>query len=199
MTPSGLNTLTFSDPYAKLTFTAFAASTFSRTLYIDLDSTYCAYANAGLLPAEGTDIYLPERGRFIGSLSAAFASLERGGHTLVILDSLSSFYSLYYPAKSIGSLNRLLCVLVMLLVRCGMDLKIPVLVTSMLRYRQDRGWVQSPAARRLVETKSVVRLEAVGSQAEQPIEDKTRSVEIIAHPSLDPGSRFSYPDLIAWR
>ena len=33
-----------------------------------------------------------------------------------------------------------------------------VLATSMLRYRKDGGWVQSPASRRMLQRKSAVKL-----------------------------------------
>jgi len=191
LTTSGLNTLTFTDPFNKLAFTSLIASRFQRTLYIDLDSTYSAYANAGLIPAQGVDIFLPEKGRFMHCFANAIADLEQGRHSLVIFDSVSSFYSLYPPEQKMGPLNRLLCILVMLLVRCGIDLHFPVLITSMLRYRNEKGWVQSPAAKRLVEMKSVVRLSAIRFEDRQAIEIQT-------HPFLDAGTRFDYENPITW-
>lgn len=193
LTTSGLNTLTFTDPYIKLKLTSLAAFEFKRTVYIDLDTAYSAYAGAGLIPTEGADIYLPSYGRFMACFTDAVKQINQRHHSLVILDSVSSFYSLYYsPEKNIGLLNRLLYVLVMLLLRCGKDLQIPVLVTSMLRYRNDKGWIQSPTARRLVEMKNAVRLSVEKSSEGQ-------AVEILAHPNLEAGTRFEFADLIAWR
>src|ERR671928_169430 len=78
--------------------------------------------------------------------------------SLVIFDSVNSFYNLFPMWHRMGTLNHLLSVLIMLLVRRGVDVNIPVLATSMLRYRKEGGWVQSPASRRLLQAKSVVKL-----------------------------------------
>jgi hypothetical protein len=48
----------------------------------------------------------------------------------------------------------------MLLVRQGVSLGVPVLATSMLRFRKEGGWKQSPASRRLLQKKSAARMEA---------------------------------------
>jgi hypothetical protein len=47
----------------------------------------------------------------------------------------------------------------MLLVRQGVSIGVPVLVTSMLRYRKEGGWKQSPTSRRLLQQKSFTRFE----------------------------------------
>ena len=61
---------------------------------------------------------------------------------------------------SISRLNHLLSIFIMLLLKHGVYLNIPVLVTSMVRYRKvsEGLWVKSPACRRLLHQKSVVRL-----------------------------------------
>ncbi len=74
----------------------------------------------------------------------------------------------------------------MLLVRRGVDLNVPVLVTSMLRYRKDGGWVQSPASRRLLQRKSIVKLS---------VEWRERSdlaLKIVEHESIEAGMIFVY-------
>ena len=61
---SGLNTLMFTDPYAKLCYTAHLTSQFDRVIYIDLDTTFTAYFNAGFMHTNSIiDIYLPSEGR----------------------------------------------------------------------------------------------------------------------------------------
>ena len=81
---------------------------------------------------------------------------------------------------SISRLNHLLSIFIMLLLKHGVYLNIPVLVTSMVRYKKvsEGLWVKSPACRRLLHQKSVVRL-SVEMSAEKDL-----SVNIMKHPSI---------------
>ena len=81
---------------------------------------------------------------------------------------------------SISRLNHLLSIFIMLLLKHGVYLNIPVLVTSMVRYKKvsEGLWVKSPACRRLLHQKSVVRM-SVEMSAEKDL-----SVNIMKHPSL---------------
>lgn len=182
----GLNTLLFSDPYAKLCFTASLASS-AKTLYIDLDTAFSAYLSAGMINAN-VDVYLPSEGRFMAMFQEALARVPRC--SLVILDSINSFYSVYYDhyrkheRRAGGSINHLLSVLLMLLVRQGVTHGVPVLATSMLRFRKEGGWKQSPASRRLLQKKSACRL-----QVERA--DEEVALKVLEHDTLRAGS--SYP------
>jgi hypothetical protein len=154
----GLNTLMFSEPYAKLSFAAHLVSLFEKVIYIDLDTTFAAYFNEGLIKANSIDIYLPSEGRFVPMIKDVLESMDKG--SLVIFDSVNSFYNLFPARRKTSALNHLLSVLLMLLVKRGIDESIPILATSMLRYRKDGDWVQSPASRRLFHQKSAVMLRA---------------------------------------
>ncbi|MGI0023768.1 MAG: hypothetical protein ACREA4_01325 [Nitrososphaera sp.] len=169
----------FTDPYAKLCFTALLASQFERTIYLDLDTTFTAYFRAGLVKTENViDIYLPSDGRLVPMINDVLASLPSSG--IVIFDSVNSFYNLFRTQeKTMGSLNRLLSVILMLLVRRGVDSGVPVLATSMLRYRNAAGWVQSPASRRLLQNKSRVKLKVEMGEAEDSL-----VVRIVEHDSI---------------
>ena len=112
----GLNTLMFSDPYAKLCFTVQLASEYDKVTYIDLDTTFAAYFNAGLVQPGSVDVYLPSEGRLVPMIKDALESMGRS--ELVIFDSVNSFYNLF-PVQETGDLNHLLSVLLMLLVRRG--------------------------------------------------------------------------------
>jgi hypothetical protein len=81
---------------------------------------------------------------------------------------------------SISRLNHLLSIFIMLLLKHGVYLNIPVLVTSMVRYKKvsEGLWVKSPTCRRLLHQKSVVRL-SVEMSAEKDL-----SVNIMKHPSI---------------
>jgi hypothetical protein len=82
---------------------------------------------------------------------------------------------------TVGRLNHLLSIFIMLLVQHGIYYKIPVLVTSMVRYKKvsDDLWVKAPACRRLLNQKSVVRLSV------EMLNDNDLSVKVMKHPSID--------------
>ena len=181
----GLNTLTFSDPYAKLCFAAHVVSQYKKVIYVDLDTTFTAYLNAGLVRANSVDIYLPSEGRLVPMVKDVLESMRTS--SLVIFDSVNSFYNLFRARDRTGGLNHLLSVLLMLLVRRGVDEKIPVLATSMLRYRKEGGWVQSPASRRLLQRKSAVRLSV-------DLIESDLVVTIVEHESIPAGTQVVYKD-----
>ena len=184
----GLNTLTFNDPYAKLCFTSMLASKYQKVIYIDLDTAFTAYVSAGLLlknmsnPSDTIKIYLPSEGQFEPLMMDIIDSLPDS--SIVIFDSVNSFYNMYYKkidihsGHGISNLNHLLSIFLMLLLKHGKYLNIPILVTSMIRYKRDNKWVQSPASKRLLQKKSIVKLNV------SIINENDLSVQIITHPLL---------------
>ena len=185
----GLNTLIFNDPYAKLCFTSMLASKYQKIIYIDLDTAFTAYVSAGLLlknmsnPPDTIKIYLPSEGQFESLMMDIIDSLPDS--SIVIFDSVNSFYNMYYKkidihsGHGISNLNHLLSIFLMLLLKHGKYLNIPILVTSMIRYKKDNKWVQSPASRRLLQKKSIVKLNV------SIINEGDLSVQIITHPLLN--------------
>lgn len=174
-------------------------------------------------------LFLPSEGHFESTLGDVISSIQEA--SIVIFDSLNSFYNLYplaYPetsrierrderfkeprkaelianlpfekkrnsdnsdleslqdhkrrrtAYTVGRLNHLLSIYVMLLVKHGLTMKIPVLVTSMVRYKKvsEGIWIKAPACRRLLDQKSIVKM-SVGMSSENDI-----SVNLLRHPSL---------------
>lgn len=174
-------------------------------------------------------VFLPSEGHFELTLGDVISSIQEA--SIVIFDSLNSFYNLYplaYPetsrierrderfkepreaeliadlslekkrnsnksdlesspghkrsktAYTVGRLNHLLSIYVMLLVKHGLNMKIPVLVTSMVRYKKvsEGIWIKAPACRRLLDQKSIVKM-SVGMSSENDI-----SVNLLRHPSL---------------
>jgi hypothetical protein len=82
---------------------------------------------------------------------------------------------------TIGRLNHLISIFIMLLVQHGIYYKIPVLVTSMVRYKKvsEDLWIKAPACRRLLNQKSLVRLSV------EMINDNDLSVNVMKHPSIE--------------
>ena len=108
------------------------------------------------------------------------------GSSIIIFDSVNSFYNMYYKkinadsGHRMSNFNHLLSIFLMLLVKHGTSLNIPILATSMIRYKKDKEWVQSPASKRLLQKKSIVKLNV------SIVNEGDLSVEIITHPILTP-------------
>jgi hypothetical protein len=178
----GLNTLIFADPYPKVCLTALLASSVERTIYVDLDTMFTAYLQSGMIrPTGKVRVFLPSEGMLVPMLKDVVDLTDKS--SLVILDSVNSFYNLF-PAKekTLGGLNHLLSVLLMLLVKRASDAGVPVLATSMLRFRQSRGWVQSPSSKRLLQNKSAVKM-----KVEQRVTGEL-GLTILQHFSMPAGS-----------
>jgi hypothetical protein len=190
LSAKGLNTVLFTDPYAKLCYTSMLTSSYDNVAYIDLDTAFAAHFAAGLVDAGRADVYLPSEETFMPMFKEALASVP--GRSLVIFDSINSFYAMYYShyrkneQRGGGNLNHLLSVLLMLLVRQGVTSGVPVLATSMLRFRRQGGWKQSPASRRLLLQKSATRTSV-------DIVGKELAVKVIAHENIPEGTVLSYP------
>ena len=177
-----------------------------KVSYIDLDTTFSAYVKAGLLlkeltiaTAAGTTatrvatpliiedirksitIYLPTEGNFESILNNVINSMAES--CIVIFDSVNSFYNSYYKKINIESglglsnVNHLLSIFLMLLVKHGVTLQVPILATSMIRYKKSKDWIQSPSSNRLLRGKSVVKLYV------EMLNENDLSVHIISHPA----------------
>jgi len=160
----GFNTLIFDDSYAKICLIASIISEFQckndndnhhKVIYLDFDAAFTSYAKAGLIPtmkiqkindhfyeseSNILNIFLPTQD-ILGIITTDIIK-SISECSLVIFDSINSFYNLFYdrlvPSQNntnIGSLNQLLYFVLMIILKHTSDYNIPFLVTSMIRYR----------------------------------------------------------------
>jgi hypothetical protein len=161
----GFNTLIFDDSYAKICLIASIISEFQckydnddnhhKVIYLDFDAAFTSYAKAGLIPtikiqkindhfyqseSNILNIFLPTQD-ILGTITTDIIK-SMSECSLVIFDSINSFYNLFYDRvvpsqnnKNIGSLNQLLYFVLMIILKHTSDYNIPFLVTSMIRYR----------------------------------------------------------------
>lgn len=183
----GLNTLLFYNPYAKLCFTSTITSYFNKTTYLDFDTTYTAYARSNLIKNytfNNISLFTPSEGELELSINKILYSISNS--SLLIIDSLNSFYNLYYKKidieslKGISNIQHTLSNFVMILLKLCQSLSIPILVTSMIRYRKKKEWIKTFTNRRLLQNKSTVIL-FVEMQSNNMI-----FLDIITHPTLLP-------------
>jgi hypothetical protein len=96
--------------------------------------------------------------------------------SLLIIDSLNSFYNLYYKKidmeslKGISTIQHTLSNFLMILLKFCHPLRIPILVTNMMRYRKKEEWIKTPTNKRFLQKKSAVMF----------------FLDIITHPTLLP-------------
>lgn len=136
----------FNDPYARLCFMTILLPHYQKVIYVDLDTTFTAYINAELIFKDkkntpGTiKIYLPNEGNFESLLLDVIGSMSSS--SIVVFDSVNSFYNMYFKrididsGSGISNLNHIFSIFIMLMIKHATFLKIPVLVTSMFRYKK---------------------------------------------------------------
>jgi hypothetical protein len=186
----GLNSLTYNDPYAKLCFTSMISSWCQKkVIYIDLDTMFAAYAKADLILllknkkhiSKTINIYLPTEDRFESILKDVIEDMYDS--SIVIFDSINNFYNMYYKkidiesGRGFSNINHLLSIFLMLLLKHGTHLNVPILATSMIRYKKYTEWIQSPTSKRLLHKKSIVKLNV------EMMNEDDLSLEIISHPT----------------
>ena len=163
---SGFNTLIYDDAFAKICLIASIISEFqnqhhndnhSKIVYLDLDAAFTSYVKAGLIPSieiqkmddhiyqstsSALKIYLPSEDIFDTIIVDIIKSMNEC--SLIIFDSINSFYNIFYnkeiPSSNnrlkIGSLNQLLYFVLMMILKHTSHFNIPFLVTSMIRYKR---------------------------------------------------------------
>jgi len=200
---TGLNAIIYNDPYAKLclisTLILQLKEEFQkRALYIDLDTIFTAFVRAGFVPPLSVEkissslytsdilrVYVPYEKIHIPVLDAIKFIDDS---SIVIFDSITSFYSLYdfdnesdkQLMRELGRYNQLLLVLLMLLLRNTKFAQIPLLVTSMIRYRRKGKWIRAPTANRFLSAKSTASFYV------RMANENDFSVNVLSHPRLEP-------------
>lgn len=200
---TALNTIIYDDPYAKLCLIStiilqLREEQRKKVLYIDLDTVFTAFVKAGLIPPltiskRNSSLYSSDTLRiYIPSKRVDLDVLDTIKHideaSIVIFDSITSFYSLFYfdlksnkaITRELGDINHLLLIILMLLLKNTHFSKIPLLVTSMIRFRKDAGWIRMPTSNRFLQSRSKVILYV------RMENEKKMSVSVLSHPRLTP-------------
>jgi hypothetical protein len=200
---TALNTIIYDDPYAKLCLVStiilqLREEQRKKVLYIDFDTVFTAFVKAGLIPplmikkrnsslysSDILRIYIPNQKIDLDVIDVIKHIDEA---SIVIFDSITSFYSLFYfdlkssktVTRELGNINHLLLIILMLLLKNTRFSKIPLLVTSMIRFRKDVGWIRMPTSNRFLQSRSKVNL-YVRMENENDM-----SISVLSHPRLTP-------------
>lgn len=213
----GFNTLIFDDSYAKICLIASIISEFQckndndnhhKVIYLDFDAAFTSYAKAGLIPtikiqkindhfyqseSNILNIFLPTQDIF-GIITADIIK-SMSECSLVIFDSINSFYNLFYDRlvpsqnnKNIGSLNQLLYFVLMIILKHTSDYNIPFLVTSMIRYRGK----EVVTSNRLLSMKSSFNFYVKIKNLDD------LSITVLSHPKLDHKNFIMKDKVLKW-
>ena len=213
----GFNTLIFDDTYAKICLIASIISEFKckndndnhhKVFYLDFDAAFTSYAKAGLIPtmkiqkindhfyqseSNILNIFLPTQDIFGNITTDIIKSISEC--SLVIFDSINSFYNLFYdrlvPSQNntnIGSLNQLLYFVLMIILKHTSNYNIPFLVTSMIRYRGK----ERVTSNRLLSMKSSFNFYVKISNLDD------LSITVLRHPKLDHKNFIMKDKVLKW-
>jgi hypothetical protein len=214
----GFNTLIFDDTYAKICLIGSIISEFQckddndnhhKVFYLDFDAAFTSYAKAGLIPTMKIQkindhyyqsesnilkIFLPSQDIFGIITTDIIKSMSEC--SLVIFDSINSFYNLYYDRLvpnqnnriNIGSLNQLLYFVLMIILKHTSEYNIPFLVTSMIRYRGKERVISN----RLLSIKSSFNFYVKIRNLDD------LSITVLRHPKLDHKNLIMKDKVLKW-
>lgn len=184
----GLNSLIFDDSYVKICFLVMILSKYDKITFIDFDTIFSAYYNAGIIKKEfkskNIDIFLPDEYEFVSLINKIIKSIN--GSSILVLDSINSFYNMYYKKLSqnqdmrVSEIQRIFSNFTMLLVKYCNESNIPIVVTSFMSYKKEKEWILTIPNKRLTQKKSNV-LSYIGEN-----ENKGMYVNVMSHPVFGP-------------
>lgn len=147
-----INSVFYSDPFLKAGFISkLVQDTKLEVLYLDLDLLYSGYVTSGIIPTEkNLTLFQPTTETLYKMIKEILvkASLSQ---TIIVVDSLNGLFNMLNRKKNIG---KTVMSIMMLLTSMAKMTKSYLVVTSMVRYKKEEGWILSPTGKRLIETKN---------------------------------------------
>ncbi len=147
-----INFVLYSDPFLKAGFLSkLVQDTDEHILYLDLDLLYSGYVTSGILsPKKNTTLFQPDNITLNNNLKEILAKASTS-KSIIIVDSINGLYNLLNRKKDIG---KAVTSIIMLLASIAHTTNSYVIVSSMVRYKKEEGWILSPTGKRLIDTKN---------------------------------------------
>jgi hypothetical protein len=147
-----INSVLYSDPFLKAGFIAKLVEDLKLdVLYLDLDLLYSGYVASKLIKApQNLTLFQPTLELLNNTLAKILVDLSIK-KSVVIVDSLNGLFNMLNKKKDIG---KLVTSYVMLLASIAFSTGSYVVMTSMVRFKKEEGWVLSPTGKRLIEAKN---------------------------------------------
>lgn len=151
-----INSVLYSDPFLKAGFiTRLVDDTKIDVLYLDLDLLYSGYVTSGIIPMpKNVTLYQPTADTITHTLTKLLVRASTSC-ALVIVDSINGLFNILNRKKDVG---RLVASIIMLIASIGRITNSTLLLSCMVRYKKEEGWVLSPTGKRLIETKDSKRI-----------------------------------------
>ncbi len=156
------NMVLCSKPFHKAEFLdRLISSTEDPIIFIDMDLLYTGYVKSGMIQKKkNLTIFCPNRIDWEEKLSEVISKVSKE-RFLVIIDSLNGVYNLFDELESARFINS--CI--MLLSSIGDYAKSSIVVTGMVRKKDNGNWVLSPGGRHIIKS------EKTGTYLLKKIED----------------------------
>ncbi len=145
-----LSSVLCTEPFVKAAFLSKLIDQIDTPIvYLDFDLLYSGYVNSEMIPKNtNVSLFAPSKDDWNEILKKVLLMILNQ-KSVVIIDSLNGLYNLF-DGKDIG---RLVNAYIMLLVFMAKESSSSVLFSSMVRKKEEEGWVLSPTGRRIVDTK----------------------------------------------
>jgi len=152
LTQNKINSVLYSDPFLKAGFIAKLVEDLKLdVLYLDLDLLYSGYIVSGMIKTpQSLTLFQPTFEVLNNTLAKILVDLSTK-KSVVIIDSLNGLFNMLNKKKDIG---KLVTSYVMLLASIAYSTGSYVVITSMVRFKKEEGWVLSPTGKRLIEAKN---------------------------------------------
>ena len=147
-----INSVLYSDPFLKAGFIAKLVEDLKLdVLYLDLDLLYSGYIVSDMIKTpQNLTLFQPTFEVLNNTLAKILVDLSTK-KSVVIIDSLNGFFNMLNKKKDTG---KLVTSYVMLLASIAYSTGSYVVVTSMVRFKKEEGWILSPTGKRLIEAKN---------------------------------------------
>jgi len=147
-----INSVLYSDPFLKAGFIAKLVEDLKLdVLYLDLDLLYSGYVESGLIKtSQNLTLFCPTFDVLNKTLAKILVDLSTK-KSVVIIDSLNGLFNILNKKKEIG---KIVASYVMLIASMAYSTNSYVVITSMVRFKKEEGWILSPTGKRLIEAKN---------------------------------------------
>ncbi len=145
-----LSSVLCTEPFVKAAFLSKLIDQIDTPIvYLDFDLLYSGYVNSEIITKnENVSLFAPSKDDW-NEILKKILLMMLNQKSVVIIDSLNGLYNLF-DGKDIG---RLVNAYIMLLVFMAKESGSSILFSSMVRKKEEEGWVLSPTGRRIVDTK----------------------------------------------
>ena len=152
LTQNKINSVLYSDPFLKSSFIAKLVEDLKLDVsYLDLDLLYSGYIVSKMIKTpQNLTLFQPTFEVLNNTLAKILVNLSIK-KSVVIIDSLNGLFNMLNKKKDIG---KLVTSYIMLLVSIAYSTGSYVVITSMVRFKKEEGWVLSPTGKRLIEAKN---------------------------------------------